>query len=49
MGFDAGGGVEWEVKEKFPVIVKAKVIGPFGAAVQKENLAINQPTNQPIN
>ena len=33
MGFDVGG-VEWEEKEKFPVIVKAKVIGPLGAAAR---------------
>ena len=46
------GGVERE-ERKFPVIVKAKVIGPFGAAAQKENQltkrSTNQPTNQPIN
>ena len=46
------GGVEREEKGKFPVIVKAKVIGPFGAAAQKENQltkrSTNQPTNQPI-
>ena len=34
-----------EEKEKFPVIVKAKVIGPFGAAAQKENQLTKRSTN----
>ena len=37
--------LEWEEKEKFPVIVKAKVIGPFGAAAQKENQLTKRSTN----
>ena len=45
LGFDAGGGVEREEKEKFPVIVKAKVIGPLGAAAQKENQLTKRSTN----
>ena len=38
-----------EEKEKFPVIVKAKVIGPFGAAAQKENQLTKRSTNRPTN
>ena len=38
-------GVEREEKEKFPVIVKAKVIRPFGAAAQKENQLKKRSTN----
>ena len=44
-----GGGGEREEKGKFPVIVKAKVIGPLGAAAQKENQLTKRSTNRPTN
>ena len=43
------GGLEREEKEIFPVIVKAKVIGPFGTTAQKENQLTKRSTNRPTN